>query len=87
MTSINQVALRRIYNIYEFDKINFWRTKAGAEVDFVVNIKGNIVPIEVKYSNVDSKEVISNLIQDCFVIWQDIDGFVTDKGELKEDSI
>lgn len=31
-------------------KINFWRTKTGAEVDFAVNIAGEVFPIEVKFS-------------------------------------
>ncbi len=31
-------------------KINFWRTKAGAEVDFVLARGGTILPIEIKYS-------------------------------------
>jgi hypothetical protein len=31
--------------------INFWRTTAGAEVDFVITNSNNIIPIEVKYSN------------------------------------
>lgn len=30
-------------------KMHFWRTKDGAEVDFVVDNAGQIVPIEVKY--------------------------------------
>ena len=30
-------------------KINFWRTKEKAEVDFVINWGGKIIPIEVKY--------------------------------------
>lgn len=33
------------------EKINFWRTKTGAEVDFLLHIKGDIIPIEVKYSS------------------------------------
>ncbi|PIP28369.1 MAG: hypothetical protein COX29_01545 [Candidatus Moranbacteria bacterium CG23_combo_of_CG06-09_8_20_14_all_35_22] len=32
-------------------RICFWRTLAGAEVDFVLADEKNIVPIEVKYSN------------------------------------
>jgi hypothetical protein len=32
-------------------EINFWRTKAGAEVDFILHAKSGILPIEVKYSN------------------------------------
>jgi predicted AAA+ superfamily ATPase len=33
-----------------FGGINFWRTKSKAEVDFVVRFKGEIFPLEVKYS-------------------------------------
>ncbi|MDP4011509.1 MAG: ATP-binding protein [Candidatus Roizmanbacteria bacterium] len=32
-------------------KINFWRTKSGAEVDFIIEKQGSIIPIEVKYSS------------------------------------
>lgn len=39
-------------------KLNFWRTKTGAEVDFVLQIKGQPVPLEVKYSTF-SKEQLS----------------------------
>lgn len=31
-------------------KINFWRTKSKAEVDFLIQKDGQIIPIEVKYS-------------------------------------
>ncbi len=31
-------------------KINFWRTKSKAEVDFVIQEQGEFIPIEVKYS-------------------------------------
>lgn len=34
----------------ETEKLNFWRTKQGAEVDFILNFQNEIVPIEVKYS-------------------------------------
>lgn len=32
------------------NKINFWRTKAGAEVDFILHTGEKIVPVEIKYS-------------------------------------
>jgi len=32
------------------NKINFWRTKDKAEVDFVVQSKTGVIPVEVKYS-------------------------------------
>ncbi|MDI6792319.1 MAG: AAA family ATPase [bacterium] len=38
-------------------KINFYRTKAGAEVDFIFQIKGDIVPIEVKFSKMTEEKV------------------------------
>ena len=34
----------------DLGRINFWRTKAGAEVDFVVHVAGGLIPVEVKYS-------------------------------------
>jgi predicted AAA+ superfamily ATPase len=33
------------------NKINFWRTKAGAEVDFIVHLGERIIPVEIKYSD------------------------------------
>lgn len=44
-----------------FNKINFWRTKTGAEVDFILHIKDNIVPIEVKYSSFNSEKISKSL--------------------------
>lgn len=34
-----------------FENLNFWRTKSKAEIDFILQLKDQIVPIEVKYSN------------------------------------
>ena len=33
-------------------KINFWRTKSGAEVDFIITNNLNIIPIEIKSSDI-----------------------------------
>lgn len=44
------------------DKINFWRTKAGAEVDFVLHIRGSIIPVEVKYANFTAEKMPRSLI-------------------------
>jgi predicted AAA+ superfamily ATPase len=38
-------------------QLNYWRTKAGAEMDFVIRIEGEEVPIEVKYSDFDSEKL------------------------------
>lgn len=39
------------------EKLNFWRTKSGAEVDFILRIKGEIIPIEVKFSDFSSPQI------------------------------
>jgi len=33
-----------------FDRINFWRSKSGAEVDFILQANGKLLPVEVKFS-------------------------------------
>ncbi|MEO0205341.1 MAG: DUF4143 domain-containing protein, partial [candidate division WOR-3 bacterium] len=53
----------RLNEIFQgIEKINFWRTKVGAEVDFVVHRQGSILPIEVKYSNFETEKVSRGLI-------------------------
>ena len=53
----------RLNELYEgVNKINFWRTKAGAEVDFIVHIGENIVPIEVKYSAFSDEKISKSLM-------------------------
>ncbi|MDD3970274.1 MAG: ATP-binding protein [Candidatus Pacebacteria bacterium] len=40
-----------------FKSINFWRTKEGAEVDFIVRDGLSFLPIEVKFSNLLKTEI------------------------------
>ncbi|HPD18187.1 MAG: ATP-binding protein [Candidatus Goldbacteria bacterium] len=48
---IENYVYRRLLEITEgIHPIYYWRTKAGAEVDFVVKADGQEIPIEVKYS-------------------------------------
>lgn len=42
-------------------KINFWRTKDGAEVDFVINRGNLIIPIEVKYKKFRNAELTKSV--------------------------
>jgi len=42
--------------------INFWRTKAGAEVDFILHAPSGILPIEVKYSDFREAKVPRGLV-------------------------
>ena len=32
-------------------ELNFWRTRQGAEVDFILRFRGELIPIEVKYQS------------------------------------
>lgn len=43
------------------DKINFWRTKTGAEVDFILHARGGIIPIEVKFAYFTSEKISKSL--------------------------
>lgn len=46
------------HNNFKNININYWRIKAGAEVDFVIyNNKQNPVPIEVKYTNLSKAQI------------------------------
>jgi predicted AAA+ superfamily ATPase len=42
-------------------QINFWRTKDGAEVDFVINSGSGLTPIEVKYKRLSKPEITRSL--------------------------
>ena len=60
---IENIVFIRLNNLWEgVNKINFWRTKAGAEVDFVLHIKESIIPIEIKYSNFEAEKIPRGLI-------------------------
>ncbi len=41
----------------EINKINYWRTKDKAEVDFVIHELGNTIPIEVKFTKLKKTEI------------------------------
>lgn len=43
------------------NKISFWRTKAGAEVDFIFPREEGIIPIEVKYSQLTAEKLSKSL--------------------------
>jgi len=45
----------------EATKLNFWRTKDKAEVDFILERGRNVVPIEVKYKSLKKQEISRSL--------------------------
>lgn len=42
-------------------KTHFWRTKDGAEVDFIINLEKEVMPIEVKYTELRKPEITKSL--------------------------
>lgn len=42
-------------------KINFWRTKAGAEVDFIRHHESQVIPVEVKYQAFSAPKITKSL--------------------------
>jgi predicted AAA+ superfamily ATPase len=56
---VENAALIGLTQMYpRWEKINFWRTKVGAEVDFVLTSQGQPVPVEIKFSSF-GKETLS----------------------------
>lgn len=55
---IENIVFIRLNSLFEgMNKINFWRTKSGAEVDFVVRFQDMVYPFEVKYSSIDTSRI------------------------------
>lgn len=56
-----------VYNIlketirFSSRKIHFWRTKDGAEVDFIIDDGNKIIPIEVKYADLKKEEITRSM--------------------------
>lgn len=63
-----------------FNNIKYWRSKAGAEVDFTVKTEGQQIPIEVKYRNdpTPGKSFYSFLRK-----YEPEEGYVLTKGKSK----
>lgn len=43
--------------IFHNAKINYWRTKDGAEIDFIIHLGSDIIPMEVKNSSLSAIEL------------------------------
>ena len=43
-------------------RINYWRTKDGAEVDFILDKNSELVPVEVKYSRLKESKTPGSLV-------------------------
>ena len=58
----NAVFIRLKQLCQDAGNINFWRTKAGAEVDFIIHVKGKILPIEVKFSKFRKEQISKSFL-------------------------
>ncbi|MHB8362149.1 MAG: ATP-binding protein [Patescibacteria group bacterium] len=47
---------------YPDTKINYWRSKGGSEVDFILNVGIKAYPIEVKYKNLKNANISKSII-------------------------
>ena len=56
---INNIIQQKIQNTNQ--SLNFYRTKDGAEIDFIVNKGNEIVPIEVKYKNLKTPTISKSI--------------------------
>lgn len=57
----NTVFIRLNEIFRDTGKLNFWRTKAGTEVDFILQREGKILPIEVKFSVFTGPHIPKNM--------------------------
>lgn len=62
-TDSGALAENFVFNSLKSDgvRVNFWRSKSQAEVDFVIEKAGEIIPIEVKYSPLGKKVIGKSL--------------------------
>lgn len=59
----NSVYIELLKNFHcENTNLNFWRTKAGAEVDFVISNNDGVIPLEVKYSSFNEPKLTKSFI-------------------------
>lgn len=65
--------VRRFYNRGKLPRIFWWRTSYGEEVDFVVEDKGQIMPLEIKLSSRVNKQMAKSLMSFCKLFSDRID--------------
>jgi|GEM_PF-2668996 len=62
LISFQNLSFLLLNNQDQITKINYWRTKDKAEVDFIASIGATIIPIEVKYSDLDNVNVSKSFV-------------------------
>lgn len=64
--------------------LKYWRTKSGAEVDFVIEKEGNVFPVEIKYA---SKKIIGKSFYSFIEKFSPKTGIILTRDYLGEEKI
>lgn len=56
-TLVENFVFQNLFYRKDTSGLNFWRTKQGAEVDFILRSHGKIIPIEVKYQDFEEAKI------------------------------
>lgn len=64
-TAVLSEIIKGFFNRGELPKIYFWRTSAGNEVDFIVERKGLLIPIEVKLTKTSNSGLAKGVDSFC----------------------
>jgi predicted AAA+ superfamily ATPase len=65
--------IRGFYNRGKVPRIYWWRTSHGEEVDFIIEDKGKMIPLEVKLTSKTNKTMAKSLISFCSLFSNKID--------------
>ncbi len=63
-------------------KLNYWRTKSGAEVDFVVEKEGKLIPVEVK--SIIKKPVYGKSLKSFIISYKPNKGYILSEDYYNE---
>lgn len=67
-------------------RIHFWRTRDNAEVDFVIDTGAKLIPIEVKYRQIE-KPAIPRSLRSFLAKYQPKEAFIVHLGEKQETTL
>lgn len=83
-TAVLSEIVRNFYNRGKVPRIFWWRTSYGEEVDFIIEDKSKIRPLEIKLSSKANRQMAKNLISFCKLFSDRIDkGFLVNLSQEK----
>lgn len=83
-TAVLSEIVRNFYNRGKIPRVFWWRTSYGEEVDFIIEDKSKIAPLEIKLSSRANRQMAKNLISFCKLFSDRIDkGFLVNLSQEK----